>query len=321
MVITGIPDAGALRQAGLDYLCLAWEDLIGVLEGSESYAELQTTVEEGREPLDQNLAEEHRQRAARRVATCSSLVHQGVEFLLKARISELSPFLLFDSVSQWPGDAAAHDTDFSEFRTVDAQFLPRIHDTVCTTRLPEDFKQRLQVIRRRRNAATHGLSSSLLSVEEMLRDILEIASALVGRASWPRIRREYEASAPAPWADYHGAVPASLMREWERMLKLLTPSECLRHLGLDKKQRKYACPYCHAIDLRPEPAIKLAVLTPNTPESTKLYCLVCDGTVTVVRSACVSCPGKVLDEGGGCLSCEYCPPMEPGTDEPPSGDS
>ncbi|HZF55994.1 MAG TPA: hypothetical protein VE093_45580 [Polyangiaceae bacterium] len=308
-MITGIPTEVELNQAGLDYLNLAWNDVMHLLGAEEDYARLQSDVDY----TDSDLVRAHWQRESRRLATCAALVHQGAEFLLKSRIAQVSPFLLLDGPSSWPGNAAQGDTDFSSFKTLDAQLLTRVHDTICPNRLPETFKQRFEEVRRRRNAVTHGLASSLIPpAEELLKDILEIVTTLVGEATWPKIRREYENSAPAPWSDYHGAIPCSLTAEWDQIIQLLKPAECRRYLGLDKKQLRFACPSCSHHDLSPHPPIKIAVLMPNTPESRNLYCLACDGMSEIIREQCARCSGTVLNEDYECLACGW---QKPNADE------
>jgi hypothetical protein len=215
--------------------------------------------------------------------------------------------LLEGGKETWSAAAAATDTDFTSLKTVDAQLLPRIHDATCSPRLPQDFKTLLETIRRRRNAATHGVVAMLApNVGIMIHDILEISHSLLGAYCWPKIVREDAYSGPAPWADYHGTTQRGLLESWRQTLQFLTASDYVRYLGFSKKQRLYLCPDCHTGDIAPDPPIKLAYLSPNSPTATDLHCFVCDSKTTVARTKCSSCKGNVLAEDYGerhCLSC------------------
>jgi hypothetical protein len=153
------PDRATYRAAVIVDVgpCLAWIDLFELLWTADRYSELQT--EGGDE--DQDFVAEHWTAASRRLASCAALVHQGAEFLLKARLIDVSPYLLLDDAGEWPKVAAEVDMDFDEFKTVDARLLVQVHDTVCAERLPASFQQHFERIRVRRNAATHGLSLQL----------------------------------------------------------------------------------------------------------------------------------------------------------------
>ena len=139
---------------------------------------------------------------------------------------------------------------------------------------------------------------------EMLREILEIVHHLVAERGWPKVLREDAFGQPAQWADYNGGTQWGLMSDWVRVADLLMATECKRYLGINKKQRRYLCPSCHAIDLRPEPPFLLAHLEPNEPTSTRLYCFVCDDWTNVKRVKCAHCPGNVQDEEDRCLTCD-----------------
>jgi hypothetical protein len=56
-----------------------------------------------------------------RLNNAISLLQQSLEIFLKARIAEVSPFLLISGEpDRWPKRNSAGDVDFSDFRTLDA---------------------------------------------------------------------------------------------------------------------------------------------------------------------------------------------------------
>ncbi len=297
-MLTEIPTADGLSQSGLGYLNLAWADATSLLAEAKQWEELREHAPEGEDPVRY-----HWVRAERRLATCAMLVHQGAEFLIKARIAAVSPYLLLESPSSWPGDIAKADAPFGELKTIDAQYLVRVHDTICTTRLTEPFKVGFEAMRRRRNQIMHGLGAGVVpSAVNVAMDVLQVSTELLGDGSWPKIRRDYELGDPNANWDHHGQIVAGLMFEFDEMIATLPPAECLRHLGFPKKQRRYLCPRCRTGDVFS--GVKLAVLSPNRPQADTLFCIACGESSKVERILCQKCPGNVTRDGC-CLNCGF----------------
>ncbi|TSA08868.1 MAG: hypothetical protein D4R73_07785, partial [Deltaproteobacteria bacterium] len=185
--------------------------------------------------------------------------------------------------------------------------LIRAHDTVVAEKLSESFKTEFEHLRRLRNIIFHGVDKKARpTAQDVLRAILEATENLQGAKSWIKIRRHYLENTPESIAYSPDYVEASLIFEIENVIRLLKPAESKRLLGFDKKQRAYICYECalnsRDAGLRP----KIAQLDPNTPDSTQLYCLICDKHHPVERKDCEEgdCPGNVIDaEDGVCLTC------------------
>lgn len=296
-MLTDIPTSDGLAQAGFGYLNLAWDDALSLVSEAGQWEELKEHASEGEDPVAS-----HWERAQRRLATCAMLVHQGAEFLVKARIAAISPFLLLESPSSWPGESARTDTPFGEIKTVDAQYLVRIHDTLCESRLTDSFKTAFEALRRRRNQIVHGLGAGVVpGAFAVAKDILEIVTELAGPEAWPKIRRDHVLGDPNAGWDHHGQLAAGLMFEFSTMIDALRPAECLKYLGFPKKQRRYICPDCRTSDVFS--GTKLAVLSPNGPQSANLFCIACGQSHEVERTQCSRCPGNVRQETW-CLSCD-----------------
>jgi hypothetical protein len=299
-MITDIPSHDDFRQSGVAFLNLAWTTVIDLYLHT---AEASSAMAEEPELTDNFWAA-----AQRPLANAAALVQQGIEFLIKARIVEVSPFLLFDGGARdWPRGCATSDTPFSEFRTIDAQDLPKVHDTVYGTRLPEDFVQRVAELRRIRNSIMHTVAKSLrIQPARALVDILEAHHTLIGPGKWIASRRDYIDETPETIAYTDDFNEGRLIQECKLLPTLLSRGEIARYLGMCKPQRWYGCPQCRSAggDLELEPFT--AQLRPNEPLSTEIYCFVCDQMLTVVRRQCnlKDCPGNVIDdENDQCLSC------------------
>jgi hypothetical protein len=113
----------------------------------------------------------------------------------------------------------------------------------------------------------------------------------------------------APLAKLHSADFSTnqICREFAAVLGILQPSAVQKYFGIDKKQRRYFCPKCFYNANRDggfeDP---LAVLRPKGPDSTSIYCLICDEVTPVLREECTrdGCLGNVLSADERlCLTC------------------
>jgi hypothetical protein len=296
-MIIDVPTSNDFQQAGIGFLNHAWDAAIELVRLSLTFQDLDSWGDEAR---DFWLS------AQRPLATALALTQQGIELLLKARIAEVSPFLLLDS--SWCKGHDQTDTPFSDFRTIDSQDLIRAHDTVQAKRLPDDFKNRINQLRKVRNAVFHTIDKRLqVTAKEVTFAILDAVHNLVAEMQWVSIRREAIQNSPltAMADDYHHGI---LAQEFALIIDTFPPADVFRFVGLNKKQRRYLCYDCHRSCLDFDLPLKcsFAILRPNTPASTKLFCFVCGTETEVLRSPCSTgdCKGNVIHaEDDVCLTC------------------
>ncbi len=300
-MIIEIPNRDDFDKSGLSMLNLAWDAI------SELYRNLvNAEVEEWDD--DGEVTEEYWQAAQRPISVALALAQQGIELLLKGKIAEISPFLLLvGSPREWPSGCTEQDVPFADFRTIDAYELIRAHDTIIKEKLSSSFKQEFERLRRLRNVIFHGVDKKTRpTAEDVFKVILEASENLQGHKSWINIRRKYLENTPESIAYSPDYVEASVIFEFENVIRLLKPAESKRLLGFDKKQRAYICYECALNSKDEELRPKIAQLDPNTPDSNQLYCLICDKHHQVVRDPFETdgCPGNVLDaEDRVCLTC------------------
>lgn len=267
--------------------------------------------------VDERFAHEYWKAAQRPLAIAISLAQQGSEFLLKARIAGVSPFLLLSGdPSDWPSGCDKQNIQFASFRTIDAQDLIRAHDAVSSPRLSDEFKTRYDELRRLRNTIMHTIDRQLrVMPDHVLETILEISNSLLGSRQWIERRREFLRK--DQWAvvsERSGSaepehIQQALVHEIMRVVGLLKPGQLEHFFGLNKGQRRYMCPYCTYVGHYDEGPVDAAQLRPNTPTSTIVYCFLCNREQAVVRQSCgiSECKGNVFDaEDGWCLTCGEC---------------
>lgn len=293
-MITDIPRPEDFAAYGIAYLNLAWEAAV-------------TLVREIDDTEDEEVKTDYWTASQRNLATSISLCHQALDFLLKGRITEISPYLLISgNSSDWPKAVDKKDTPFSEFHTADSQELIRIHNSVYLTRLSQDFVESFEALRKLRNSLMHTIDKRIaLSARDVILNILMASETFLGKFKWPATRRAYLNSSRESYI-YHEGPDYIVCLEMEAVIKNLERRDLLRYFGFDRKRRGYRCPVCYRAHGDVEFENKSAVLEPNSPESVELYCFVCETKTAVVRQSCgnLKCRGNVLDpERTECLTC------------------
>lgn len=303
-MITDVPTTDDFADQGIVFLNLAWDTVFDLLlEYSDA--------EEWDAIVDDEQTDDYWKAAQKPLAIAVALSQQGAEFLLKARIAEISPFLLISGKpSEWPSKCDKQDISYSSFQTADGQDLIRIQDTVAATRLSAHFKELFNKIRLTRNTIFHTVDRTMrFSEKEIILAVLEIADELVGQQQWTQIRRGYLESMPSSAAWSADAVGLHLSREMLSVIDLMGNANLVKLLRFNKRQRRYICPNCtrecrwvHS-ELQP----KTAQLSPNSPSSTNVYCFVCRKDISVLRLPCSAseCKGNVIhaDDDNECLTC------------------
>ncbi len=299
-MIHSLPTESDLKAAAVDYLYMALSDAIAIVHGEKDYVEAAEHGFDDDEAAD--LIRAYWASVRRRLAKCASLLQMGTELLLKAHVARVSPYALLDSVASWPKAASKADAYFDEFRTIDAQALTQVVNTLCDQRLSAEFEATFDRVRRRRNAIVHAASDRAVpTCEAVIRDVLLVSANLVGEGQWRELHRSQAHAVPFSRIDYYSSIEYGLLQDFDFMLRLLKPAEAQRHLGLSKRQRRYYCPECRLGKFAPD--IKLAVLTPNKADACQVSCLACGNMFQVTRRGCCSCAGNVIDEDRCCLSC------------------
>lgn len=299
-MVVNIPESDDFYQSGKELFNFAWDalsNLLTQLDQADYYG------------VDKNeVSEKYWAGAQRTLTTSLAIVQQGVEFVLKGKISAISPYLLIsDPPSRWPTSEEGDSIDFSQFRTVDAQDLIRIHDTFSPVPLSATFAEKFHSLRERRNAIMHSVGKSIaISVAEVIEAILYMHKSLFPTETWAWNRKNFLENSPDSEL---GGGEFSINRTcWEFSIvkDMLKRAEVFSYMGIDKKQRAYLCPTClSGANTDAGFEFKLANLRPKSSDATILYCPVCNVEHDVKREDCEDgCPGNVISAATDiCLTC------------------
>ena len=301
-MITEVPTPAEFQAAGLNQLYLAWQLAIRTVEDFE-FAEENVDLGEDRAAA----ASRYWAKSQPVLANAFGLIQQAMEMVLKGRIASVSPFLLIPrDPREWPRGVDTDAVPFSEFRTLDAADLIKVHNTFITPALDQEFQSFWDEVRRDRNKIMHSVSPRSFEPATLVRALLTAATALFTDVRWPQRLLDMEEN--GKWAAYgiDDGTQNTVMQQMDIAVRHLKPSECKRLLGHDKKRRSYVCPNCHGQANRDWQTLwpKLAQLETKAPGEPRLHCLVCDATMETERAPCPrpGCEGDVMFSEQ-CMTC------------------
>lgn len=300
-MVIDLPTPDEFQTAAVNLLYLAWETALTTIVDFDEASWF------GHEP-DQPETEDYWKAVQPALANSFSLIQQAMEMSLKGRIAAVSPFLLLTrDPRDWPKGVDKKDVTFSEFRTVDASDLVKVHNAVASERLTEEFQTFWDDVRKERNAIIHSVSKKSYEPHRVISTVLQTAQFLFSEKTWAEHRFAMDeqgkfAALGVGVDDTYNVV----MRDIDAAVRHLTSSQAKSLLGFDKKRRAYVCPNCWGRANRDwqDEWPKLAQLASKSPKETKLLCVVCSEATEVERSDCnqVDCKGNVIAEDM-CLTC------------------
>jgi hypothetical protein len=246
-MIKDVPTEADFHGSAARFLEAAWSDALAKIDG-EMYEE-EMRLETGEEAEAENLSIFSEESI---LAISYIALYTGIEHILRASITAVSPFLLLvGDPMKWPSKCDAKDVPFADFRTIDAQDLVRVYDTVCTSRLSETFKDKYNSLRRERNSLIHSHSIKVNVVaKDLVETIFFATDVLVGPRAWLDWRRDILIARDA--RDEHNSWNFLLTREFYLALHVMGEAAARKHLGINKKRRRYFCPTCLGCSTREE---------------------------------------------------------------------
>jgi len=303
-MIIDIPTAEDFYTAGKELLDFAWDIVAGLLSDLDYVKSFHG--------IEQDESDAYWKSAQRNLSTALSITQQGVEFILKGKIADISVFILITGEpAKWPSPYAGEDIKFSQFRMLDAQDLIKVHDIVSQFPLPKNFINSFNQLRETRNSIMHSIDKNLkLSVIEVVDSILFMHKCLFPNETWGQVRKKFILKSPSSEIRGIDHVTNEVCSEIALVFKLLSPAKIKEYFNIDNKQRKYFCPECYVqASHAGEFDDKLAILKPKSSISTNLYCPICNHEYSVMRKNCKSIDclgnviGKVPDWSEICLTC------------------
>jgi hypothetical protein len=315
-LIIDFPTKEDFFKTSEDYLNSSWDSVVELLS---EFDEVLGLIEDS---LHANEADRYWDSAKQTLITSTALVQQAVEFYIKGKIVHISPYLLISGNPQsWPKSCNKNDTSFSAFRSLDAQDLIKVHDTVCEVRFPDKFIQWNERLRIIRNKVMHTVDKNLsVKPEEVLEFILFTYHHFSDDKDWFKSRKRYLGNSPVnsirhfkEEANSNAYLVNGLLNEFTVVVQALSPSLVLKYFNFEKKTRSVHCPDCYKIvsemDFFDHEFMDGIGETYQQKKGMAVYdCCICNRTGTLLDRQCEEegCEGNKLHaDSGMCLSCGF----------------
>lgn len=318
-MIKNIPTAVDLLLVSLRLYFKAWGDTTSIISEWAEYGEWASEAQEKDDALDARAGWEKYIAAAQSdLQGIFTLIQQSQEIGLKARICTVSPFLLLKRTDIKPSDGENGVWDFTDFPTLDAAELVRVHNIFCPTTLSKEFQAKYEEIRRSRNKIFH-LGIYCQNIEPLaIVDILQLQySELYPGRRWMEDRLHF--AALGKWADFSFDSDfnerTGLYNELWHLIPELTDRQFKWLMGRDRSEDRFACHDCgHNAGLGNSDPYVNDVPTAYPVADGNVRCVICDREYPIQRAA----PCPVMDCGcewqsslegftGLCMKCGWAP--------------
>lgn len=318
-MIINVPSADELTSVSLRLYFKAWAEVTSILEDWSRHFDMRRSRSFGGgrpekfEPDDDWRA--YLENAQNDLQGIYTLVQQSQEIGIKARICEVSPYLLLKGLQAKPVAEGSVDYDFTDFQTIDAAELVRVHNMVCDHRISPVFRELVEDIRRNRNKIHHlGILNRSLDPHAVI-DVLQLQySELYPRRRWMADRIKF--GSVHRWSDWMESdfnATTGAMLELHDLEPMLTPNQFKRLTGHGPSKRRYICHYCvrEANFQETSVAPSLAPTAFRLKGEMKIRCVLCDETEELIAERCTGdncrCVFTTVDPNGErrCVGCGY----------------
>lgn len=312
-MIIDFPTKDDFFNAATDYLNSSWDSVVELISEFEKIVDL---IDDSKHSVE---SERYWGSAKQTLISATALVQQAVEFYIKGRIANVSPYLLISGSPQsWPKGCSKKDVEFSLFRTLDAQDLLKVHDTVCGTRFTDQFVQWYEKLRVIRNKVMHTVDKSLtVKPVEVIEFILFAYHYFSDTGSWFESRKHYLDKTPVNSVQMfeedntESYTLNALLNEFRTVMEVLTPAKVKLYFNYNKTKRSLHCPSCYQVvsqmDFWDHEFIHDCAKTYQLTESEGSYeCCICNYNGTLLSKMCEEecCEERLIDSKSGlCLSC------------------
>jgi hypothetical protein len=315
-MIENVPNAEELREVSLRLYFKAWSDVVDILldwtrimaAQVPDWVEQSATYELTEADVFSEEWLEYLERAQGDLQGIYTLIQQSQEIGLKAQICDISRFLLLRRPDQRPEPIRPDTWDFTDFATIEAQHLPKTHDTFRRP-LSKEFIHSYEQLRRSRNKIAHlGIYRDRIAPHRIISLLQQQFDELYPKRRWFDDRERNFSN--HRWADVGDASDLAILHtELDDILPILSKGQYRWLMGQEPNVQRFYCHDCYdrgGFESSDLPQIKTAYR-----QSNGVRCAVCT-QVTPARPGCCwdpSCKGGMMSDvpnkDSRCLICDY----------------
>jgi hypothetical protein len=309
VVITNVPTAEDLNNVALRLYFSAWKSLIDIQPAFEMM------YPPGDEPFKTEWMDESKEyliACQPELQSICSMISHSNELALKARMCEVSPFLLLIG-GDFKFSKSQRDVDFSDLRTIDAVDLPGAVNTICAEPLTEQFTKSYHEIRSLRNKIAHlGQARTSFHPDEMIGIMVSQYCEIWKNRAWLQDRLHFESHLSYFLNDKYVSEHMLVMNELPEVYKKLSPAQFKMLFGHAKGERRYLCHACisNASTRAGGPDFDECKTAFLDKGGTAVHCIMCGKDYKVSRKKCQkhNCKGSVIGDNdddyvGQCHTC------------------
>lgn len=308
-MVEDIPTSKDYFNIGFEYSMIAYANILGMIHLLEDYHYITDEEPDEFEEFIDETIKEYWENSKTQLMNAASLLHQGIDFLIKSKICEISPFLLLkNDPDKYPKIKSKKKVYFSDFYTQEAVKLIKIYNTFSDTKFSDDFTELYEKSRTRRNKIMHTVDTKLnLESENLLKEAIELIRYFM-KSDWVEFRREYIENTPEhKLGSDSDIIDDIISQEFNTHERILNNTDFTKVYNVSKKRRFYLCPSCTHRSYIPNGPYFTAVLKPNNSSSTNLSCATCLQNFEVNREQCLDpeCKSNVISiDYGTCSICQ-----------------
>lgn len=308
-MIDHLPTAEGLNTTALKLYFRAWSELVGIMSAFDEYY---STERFGRGEDD--IRDEYLRASREDLQAILAAVQQSNELALKARIVEVSPYLLLLN-SDISFSNAPKQVEFSTLRTLDAVDLPKAVNTLCNAPLSDSYIQLYGKLRVLRNQYTHlGDTRRVLDPLKIMNDMIDQYIELWPARFWLKDRTELASISRNGFFDgKHSSTRLYVMSQFAYERALFPPSRFRKLFGVKKSAVRLACHSCRNdwyIEHGGVPAERCLTACYDG-ERQRVHCLMCkeDFAVSGEQCSAANCksefvaPRDAASGRGLCFAC------------------
>lgn len=326
-MIENIPTADELLTVSLRLYFKAWSEVTTIVTEWKRYSGLATPdwspergffyldADDGSGDLTTTEWRDYIEAAQSDLQGIYTLIQQSQEIGLKARICAISPYLLLKRTDVKAADPNTYTWDFTDFPTIDASELVRVHNTFCSTTLSNGFQTMFDEIRRNRNKISHlGIYRRAIDPQVII-DILQMHySELYPGRRWMEDRLHF--ATLHRWANYADSdynERSDLFHELWLLLPGLSEAQYSWLMGHGREESRFICFSCSS-DARlggHQPYETDVPTAFRIGETFNVRCVICDGTYPMTEGSCPDdeCGSGLLsgeaESEGKCMHCGW----------------
>lgn len=313
-MIENVPKADDLRIVSLRLYFKAWAEIAAIVTEWEEYGELLYS-DESQDDSKPELTEgwkEYIGRAQSDLQGIYTLIQQSQEIGIKALICEVSPYLLLKRADVRP--SVGNTWDFTDFPTVDAAELVKIHNIFCTTPLSQDFQTQYDEIRRSRNKIYHlGIYRENIDPRLIVHLLQMHYTQLYPGRRWMDDRLHF--ATLNRWGDLDMGGDfnerTGLFNGLWHLLPWISDSQFEWLMGHDRDKERYICHECvgDANLGEAEPYGRDVPTAYREGEELQVRCVICDGVHAIKIGECPNheCASDLVSaEAGHDEACMVC---------------